>query len=55
MTKVVILGIQRLLGGPNRRAGGLVHYVWYKPNILDIFSEYNLKIPRVYSNMLKYT
>jgi hypothetical protein len=33
------------------RVGGPIHYVWYKPYILDIFSKYSLKIPRIYSNI----
>jgi hypothetical protein len=36
------------------RAGGLVPYVGHEPGVLDIFSEYSLKIPRIYSNILKY-
>jgi hypothetical protein len=38
-------------GWASGRAGGLVHYVWYEPYILDIFSEYSLKIPQIYSNI----
>jgi hypothetical protein len=29
----------------NGRASGLVHYVGREPGVLDIFSEYSLKIP----------
>jgi hypothetical protein len=31
-----------------------VHYTRREPGVLDIFSEYSLKIPRIYSNMLEY-
>jgi hypothetical protein len=41
-----------LMGG---HEGGPVYYIRYEPDILDIFSEYSLKIPRIYSNILKYT
>jgi hypothetical protein len=54
ITKVVILGVWRLLGGPNGWAGGPVHYVWYELDILDIFFEYSFKIPRIHSNILEY-
>jgi hypothetical protein len=37
----------------NRWAGA--HYARRKPGLLDIFSEYSLKIPQIYSNMLEYT
>jgi hypothetical protein len=50
--RVVILGVRRLTGG---RAGGLAHYAERKPGVLDIFSEYSFKIPRIYLNMLEYT
>jgi hypothetical protein len=43
--RVVILGVQRLTSGCSGRAGGLDHYAERKPGILDIFSEYSLKIP----------
>jgi hypothetical protein len=46
-------GYQAALRG--RRVGGLVHYIQYKQDILDIFSEYFLKVPQIYSNMLEYT
>jgi hypothetical protein len=49
---VVILGIRRLTSG---RTGMPAHYTGRKLGVLDIFSEYSLKIPRIYSNMLKYT
>jgi hypothetical protein len=48
IVRVVILGVQRL-------TGGLVHYIGREPGVLDIFSEYSLKIPQIYSNMLEYT
>jgi hypothetical protein len=32
-----------------------VHYAGREPGVLDIFFEYSLKIPRIYSNMLEYT
>jgi hypothetical protein len=41
-----------LTGG---QAGGLVYYILYKLDIVDIFSAYSLKIPQIYSNMLEYT
>jgi hypothetical protein len=45
-----------ILGRLNAWTGGhSVHYVQYKPDILNIYSEYSLKIPRIYSNMLDYT
>jgi hypothetical protein len=68
--RVVILGVQRHLDVlmdwtngwtcPLRhlQAGqtdGHIHYVIYKLDILDIFFENSLKIPRIYSNMLEYT
>jgi hypothetical protein len=31
------------------------HYTGRKLGILDIFFEYSLKIPRIYSNMFEYT
>jgi hypothetical protein len=37
------------------RAGGPAHYARREPGVLDIFSEYSLKIPRIYPNMLEYT
>jgi hypothetical protein len=38
-----MLGVRRLSGGPNRQVGKrFVHYVWYKLDILDIFSKYSL-------------
>jgi hypothetical protein len=47
------------MGERNGRAGGRVgmpaHYAGRKPRVLDIFSEYSLKIPRIYSNVLEYT
>jgi hypothetical protein len=43
--RVVILGIQRLTG---ERAGVPAHYIGREPGVLDIFSEYSLKIPRIY-------
>jgi hypothetical protein len=43
------------MGLTGRLEGGPVHYVRYKPDILDIIFEYSLKIPQIYSNMLKYT
>jgi hypothetical protein len=56
MNRVVILGVQRLTGGCNRQVGGRTcPLYWAHPGILDIFSEYFLKIPRIYSNMLEYT
>jgi hypothetical protein len=33
----------------------LAHYTRREPGVLDIFSEYSLKIPRICSNMLEYT
>jgi hypothetical protein len=36
------------------RAGGLTHYVGREPGVLNIFSKYSLKIPQIYSNILKY-
>jgi hypothetical protein len=50
--RVVILGIWRLMGGCNGRAGVPTHYTGHEPGILDIFSKYSLKIPRIYSNIL---
>jgi hypothetical protein len=50
--RVVILGVRRLTGG---RADVLAHYARYKPGVLNIISEYSIKIPQIYSNMLKYT
>jgi hypothetical protein len=41
-----------LIGG---RVGDPIHYVRYELDILDIVSKYSLKIPQIYSNMLKYT
>jgi hypothetical protein len=35
--------------------GGLAHYARCKPGVLDIFSEYSLKIPQICLNILKYT
>jgi hypothetical protein len=37
-----------------RQAGVPVYYTGCKPGILGIFSEYSLKIPRIYSNMIEY-
>ena len=37
-----------LMGG---RAGSLVHYIWYKLDILDIFSKYSFKISWIYLNI----
>jgi hypothetical protein len=52
------LGVQRLTGGRSgwigERAGGLAHYAGREPGVLDIFSEYSLKIPQIYSNILEY-
>jgi hypothetical protein len=31
------------------------YYARHELSVLDIFSKYSLKIPRIYSNMLKYT
>jgi hypothetical protein len=52
LIRVVILGVWRLSGGPNRpnrrtglTASGPIHYVRYELDILDIFFEYSLKIP----------
>jgi hypothetical protein len=39
----------------NGWAGGLAHYARRELGILYIFSEYSLKIPRIYLNMLGYT
>jgi hypothetical protein len=39
----------------NGRAGGLAYYARREPGVLNIFSEYSFKIPRIYSNMLEYT
>jgi hypothetical protein len=50
--RVVILGIRRFMGG---RVGVPAHYARRKPGVLDIFSEYSLKLPRTGSNILKYT
>jgi hypothetical protein len=56
MDRVVILGVRRLTG---RRAGGragvLAYYVGHEPGVLNIFFEYSLKIPRIYSNILECT
>jgi hypothetical protein len=30
------------------------HYIGREPGVLDIFFEFSLKIPRIYSNMLEY-
>jgi hypothetical protein len=49
--RVVKLGIRRLTG---RRVGVLAHYIRHKPGILDIFSEYSLKITQICSNILEY-
>jgi hypothetical protein len=38
-----------LMGG---QTGGPIHYAQYGS---DIFFEYSLKIPQIYSKMLKYT
>jgi hypothetical protein len=38
----------------NGLVGGLAHYARRKLGILDIFSKYLKKIPRIYSNKLKY-
>jgi hypothetical protein len=64
--RVVILGVRRLTGRRNGRAGVPAHYTGRKPSVpihyskhepsvLDIFSEYSLKIPQIYLNMLEYT
>jgi hypothetical protein len=37
------------------RVGMPAHHTGRELGILDIFSEYSLKIPRIYSNMLEYT
>jgi hypothetical protein len=42
-------------GLTGEQAGGPIHYVQYELDVLDIFSKYSLKIPRIYLNMLKYT
>jgi hypothetical protein len=52
LARVVILSIWSLSG---RWASIPVHYIWYELDILDIFFEYSLKIPKIHSNMLKYT
>jgi hypothetical protein len=31
------------------------HYVGHEPGVLNIFFEYSLKIPWIYSNMLEHT
>jgi hypothetical protein len=36
-------------------AGTLAHYAGREPGVLNIFFEYSLKMPRIYSNMLEYT
>jgi hypothetical protein len=51
-SRIVILGVWRLTSG---QAGGLAYYTGHKLGILYIFSEYSLKIPWIYSNMLEYT
>jgi hypothetical protein len=43
------------VGVTGGRACMPTHYTGRKPGILDILSEYSLKIPRIYLNMLKYT
>jgi hypothetical protein len=40
------------VGIMGKRAGMPAHYIGHKPGILDIFSKYSLKIPRIYSNIL---
>jgi hypothetical protein len=55
LNRVVILGIRRLTGERSKRARGLAHYTGRELGVLDIFSEYSLKIPRIYLNMLKYS
>jgi hypothetical protein len=52
--RVVILGVRRLKGGRNERAGTPAHYIGRELGVLDIFSKYSLKIPRIYLNMLEY-
>jgi hypothetical protein len=37
------------------RAGVPAHYTGHEPGVLDIFSEYSLKIPQICLNMLEYT
>jgi hypothetical protein len=49
--RVVILGVWRLTGG---RAGVPAHNARRKSAVLYIFFEYSLKIPKIYSNILKY-
>jgi hypothetical protein len=39
------------VGLTSGRTGGLVHYILYELDILNIFSECSLKIPRIYSNI----
>jgi hypothetical protein len=43
--KVVILGVRRLTGKRNGRAGMPIHYAGRKPSVLNIFSKYSLKMP----------
>jgi hypothetical protein len=49
--RVVILSVWRLTG---ERAGMPVYYTRPELGVLDIFSKYSLKIPRIYSNILEY-
>jgi hypothetical protein len=54
-SSIVILGIGGLTGGLNGWAGMPIHNTGHEPGVLDIFSEYSFKIPRIYLNMLEYT
>ena len=40
------------MGMINRQAGVPAHYIGHELGIMDIFIEYSLKIPQIYSNIL---
>jgi hypothetical protein len=43
------------MDGRRGQVGSLAHYVGHELGVLKIFSEYFLKIPQIYPNMLEYT